>query len=233
MNLLKAQRPAKTPSYAVTKLISVSWSLFAVKRGSVHQQDFSNEPRRSRFLNSPLIHSGKPWIVVTRNGADVTSTLPSMACGRPSGPSADFLCVEETLETRSYGGHGSPISTARPPGTDSNFSGGEKIKLFRALFRGREDVYAVFWLNFKKSGPSIAKRIFFSLISLGDRRSAYPRTVPRKERATPCRWSRRLQPARNSRRQIVGPSGVLAVHGRTALFPPMSKRNLALLMLKV
>lgn len=57
------------------------------------------------------------------------------------------ISVEETQETRSYGGHGPPISAARPPGIDSNFSSGEKIKLFRVLFRGREDVYAVFWLN--------------------------------------------------------------------------------------
>ena len=66
-----------------------------------------------------------------------------------SGPSSvgPDTTVEETQETRTYGGHGLSISAARPPGTDSNSSSGEKIKLFRALFRGREDVYAVFWFN--------------------------------------------------------------------------------------
>ncbi len=54
--------------------------------------------------------------------------------------------VEETLEARAYGGHG-PSTSATPPAVDSNLSNREKIKLFRALFRGREDVYAVFWLN--------------------------------------------------------------------------------------
>lgn len=54
--------------------------------------------------------------------------------------------VEETQEARSYGGHGfSPF--ARPRRIDSNFSAQEKVKLFRALFRGREDIYAVFWFN--------------------------------------------------------------------------------------
>jgi superfamily II DNA or RNA helicase len=55
--------------------------------------------------------------------------------------------VEETQELGTYGGHGLSMSAGRPPGVDSSFSSGEKIKLFRALFRGREDVYAVFWFN--------------------------------------------------------------------------------------
>ena len=60
-----------------------------------------------------------------------------------SGPDAR---VEETQEARSYGGHG--LSTfARPRRIDSNVSAQEKVKLFRALFRGREDIYAVFWFN--------------------------------------------------------------------------------------
>jgi len=47
--------------------------------------------------------------------------------------------VEEAQEARSYGGH--ELSTsARPRRIDSNFSTQEKIKLFRALFRAREDV---------------------------------------------------------------------------------------------
>jgi hypothetical protein len=65
---------------------------------------------------------------------------------RPSSVGADII-VEETQDTRTYGGHGHSISAAGSPGIDSNFSSGEKIKLFRALFRGREDVYAVFWFN--------------------------------------------------------------------------------------
>ena len=54
--------------------------------------------------------------------------------------------VEEAQEARTYGRHGLSIS-ARLPGVDSNSSSREKIKLFRALFRGREDVFAVFWFN--------------------------------------------------------------------------------------
>jgi hypothetical protein len=55
--------------------------------------------------------------------------------------------VEETQELRTRGGHGLSMSAARQPGIDSSFPSGEKIKLFRNLFRGREDVYAVFWSN--------------------------------------------------------------------------------------
>jgi superfamily II DNA or RNA helicase len=55
--------------------------------------------------------------------------------------------VEKTQEVGTYGGHRLSMSTASPPGVDSIFSSGEKIKLFRTLFRGREDVYAVFWFN--------------------------------------------------------------------------------------
>jgi len=54
--------------------------------------------------------------------------------------------VGEVREASSYGGHGLSTS-ARLPRVDSNFSAQEKVKLFRALFRGREDVYAVFWFN--------------------------------------------------------------------------------------
>jgi hypothetical protein len=53
----------------------------------------------------------------------------------------------ETQEFGTYGGHGLSMSAASPPGVDSSFSSGEKIKLFRTLFRGREDVYAVYWFN--------------------------------------------------------------------------------------
>jgi superfamily II DNA or RNA helicase len=66
-----------------------------------------------------------------------------------SGPSSGEpdTGVEETQEFGTYGGHRLSMSDARPPGVDSSFSSGEKIKLFRTLFRGREDVYAVFWFN--------------------------------------------------------------------------------------
>jgi superfamily II DNA or RNA helicase len=53
--------------------------------------------------------------------------------------------VEEAHEARSYGRY-DPIS-AKPPAVSSNFSAEEKIKLFRTFFRGRDDVYAVFWFN--------------------------------------------------------------------------------------
>ncbi|HEY7316145.1 MAG TPA: DEAD/DEAH box helicase family protein [Candidatus Binatia bacterium] len=55
--------------------------------------------------------------------------------------------VEGTPELRTYSRHGLTMSAARQPGIDSSFPSGEKIKLFRNLFRGREDVYAVFWSN--------------------------------------------------------------------------------------
>ena len=66
-----------------------------------------------------------------------------------SGPSSgepDSRAVE-TQEFGTHGGHGLSMSAASPPSVDSNFSSGEKIKLFRTLFRGREDVYAVFWFS--------------------------------------------------------------------------------------
>src|SRR5215813_5728842 len=53
--------------------------------------------------------------------------------------------VEEAQADTSYG-RNDPIS-AKPPRVGSNFSAEEKIKLFRTLFKGREDVYAVFWFN--------------------------------------------------------------------------------------
>jgi hypothetical protein len=54
--------------------------------------------------------------------------------------------VEETHEARSYEGHGLSTSSS-PRQIESNFSTQEKLKLFRALFRGREDIYPVFWSN--------------------------------------------------------------------------------------
>lgn len=55
--------------------------------------------------------------------------------------------IEENLEARSYGRHELLASIAPLPRVDSNSSTQEKIELFRTLFRGREDVYAVFWFN--------------------------------------------------------------------------------------
>ena len=65
-----------------------------------------------------------------------------------SGPSSSVpgSRVEETQEARSYEGHGLSTS-ASPRQSESNFSTQEKIKLFRTLFRGREDIYAGFWSN--------------------------------------------------------------------------------------
>jgi hypothetical protein len=54
--------------------------------------------------------------------------------------------VDKTQEVRIYKEHGLQNSS-RTAGVDSNFSSREKIRFFRALFRGREDVYAVFWVN--------------------------------------------------------------------------------------
>jgi len=53
--------------------------------------------------------------------------------------------VEEFQEARSYRGY-EPVS-GKPTRVGSNSSAEEKIKLFRTLFKGREDVYAVFWFN--------------------------------------------------------------------------------------
>jgi hypothetical protein len=54
--------------------------------------------------------------------------------------------VERIREGRLYEEYGISNST-RPRDVDSNFSSREKIELFRTLFRGREDVYAVLWFN--------------------------------------------------------------------------------------
>lgn len=54
--------------------------------------------------------------------------------------------VEGIQEARSYGGYGRSTSV-RLRRIDSNFSTQEKLNFFRALFRGREDIYAVFWFN--------------------------------------------------------------------------------------
>jgi superfamily II DNA or RNA helicase len=54
--------------------------------------------------------------------------------------------VEETQDTRTYRAHGLSIA-AKPAVVSSNFSSKEKVKLFRTLFRGREDIYASFWFN--------------------------------------------------------------------------------------
>jgi superfamily II DNA or RNA helicase len=66
---------------------------------------------------------------------------------RQSGPTSvgSNTRVEEAQEARNYGRY-DPTSV-KSPRVSSNFSPEEKIKLFRTLFRGREDVYAVFWFN--------------------------------------------------------------------------------------
>ncbi|MBI4528074.1 MAG: hypothetical protein HY695_30130 [Deltaproteobacteria bacterium] len=74
-----------------------------------------------------------------------------------SEPKADYSQVEKTparVDTsgdenkiRSHGGNELVASTAPLSCVDSNSSAQEKIELFRMLFRGREDVYAVFWFN--------------------------------------------------------------------------------------
>src|SRR5262245_43282905 len=66
---------------------------------------------------------------------------------RPSGVTsvASNTRVEEAQEARSYSRY--ELTSTRPARVGSNFSAREKIKLFRTLFRGREDVYAVFWFN--------------------------------------------------------------------------------------
>jgi superfamily II DNA or RNA helicase len=72
-----------------------------------------------------------------------------------SEPKADYrqsgsnTRVKEPQEARSHARY-EPTS-AGPARVGSNFSADEKIKLFRTLFNGREDVYAVFWSN-ERSG---------------------------------------------------------------------------------
>jgi len=63
--------------------------------------------------------------------------------GRPA--MGSNTSVEETQDTRTYRAHG--LSIAAKPPVSSNFSSKEKVKLFRTLFRGREDIYASFWFN--------------------------------------------------------------------------------------
>jgi hypothetical protein len=53
--------------------------------------------------------------------------------------------VEEAPEARNHVRY-DPTSV-KSPRVRSNFSAEEKIKLFRTLFRGRDDVHAVFWFN--------------------------------------------------------------------------------------
>ena len=62
------------------------------------------------------------------------------------GSSGSGSRVEETQEVRSYGGHRLSTSASLRR-IDSSVSTQEKINLFRTLFRGREDIYAAFWLN--------------------------------------------------------------------------------------
>lgn len=78
-------------------------------------------------------------------GIEVSEPKADYSQSGPASAGSDTR-VEETQETRSYGGQGL-LTSARPLRVDSNLSTQEKIKLFRALFRGREDIYAVFWLN--------------------------------------------------------------------------------------
>src|SRR5262245_22437851 len=64
-----------------------------------------------------------------------------------SGPTSEGsnTKVEEAQEASNYERYDSP--SIKSPRVSSNFSAEEKIKLFRTLFRGREDLYAVFWFN--------------------------------------------------------------------------------------
>src|ERR1043166_7114960 len=54
--------------------------------------------------------------------------------------------VEEIPESQAYGDHKIPTSGGTAA-ISSSFSTEDKIRLFRTLFRGREDVYAAFWFN--------------------------------------------------------------------------------------
>src|SRR5262245_18608480 len=80
-----------------------------------------------------------------RLGVEVSEPKADYSRSGPA-PGGSNIRVEETQEAQTYGEHGRSISV-RPHSVDSNFSSREKLKLFRALFRGREDVYAVFWFN--------------------------------------------------------------------------------------
>jgi TOTE conflict system, Archaeo-Eukaryotic Primase domain len=54
--------------------------------------------------------------------------------------------VEKTQAARVCEEH-TPQNSSRTADVDSNFSSREKIRRFRSLFRGREDVYALLWVN--------------------------------------------------------------------------------------
>jgi superfamily II DNA or RNA helicase len=78
-------------------------------------------------------------------GTEISET--KAAYRQPGPPSLGSSArVEETQEAQAYGEYGLSNST-RTAAVSSSFSSRDKIKLFRTLFRGREDVYAVFWFN--------------------------------------------------------------------------------------
>jgi hypothetical protein len=80
-----------------------------------------------------------------RLGIEVSES--TAAYGQSGPPSVEpNTKVEKFQETQIHREHRFPNS-ARTPSVNSYFSSKEKIKLFRMLFRGREDVYAAFWFN--------------------------------------------------------------------------------------
>ncbi len=65
-----------------------------------------------------------------------------------SEPKSDYAQSSPTyLQEAQTTGQRTLAISAVQPAVDFNSSTREKIKLFRSLFRGREDVYALFWLN--------------------------------------------------------------------------------------
>ncbi|MGE5302367.1 MAG: TOTE conflict system archaeo-eukaryotic primase domain-containing protein [Alphaproteobacteria bacterium] len=80
-----------------------------------------------------------------RLGIEISEAKADYSQSEPASLAFDTR-VEKTEEARIYEEHGLQNSS-RTAGLHSNVSTREKIKLFRALFSGREDVYAVLWVN--------------------------------------------------------------------------------------
>lgn len=86
-----------------------------------------------------------------------------------------------------YREHELLASIAPLPRVDSNSSTQEKIELFRTLFRGREDVYAVFWFNERtgKKGYSPAMTGFYPIKTFSPKAASAI--------SSPCRYRKNVE----------------------------------------
>jgi hypothetical protein len=94
------------------------------------------EIERLRQENAEL--RNRLGLKVSEPESDYTQTGPASADSNNK-----TVRIQEALSTEQR----TLAISAEKPAIDFNSSTREKIKLFRSLFRGREDVYALFWLN--------------------------------------------------------------------------------------